>query len=177
MAQHDIENNKRLAKQFIDNLNKHDYPAMDRLLHPTFVWNTAVTSDHGPNELRKMQSKTMQGKNLHHAKPRLNRAESMSIFKNLFEGHYGTSMNASSDAPSEAPVPVHDDKYRLRMDVLGLTAEEDRVAMEAESHVLNPTNGRLYNNFYHYLFRVKDGQITLFKEYQDTLHLFDYQAE
>jgi limonene-1,2-epoxide hydrolase len=177
MQQHDIEANKKLARQFIDNLNKHDYGAMDRLLHPTFVWNTAVTSDNGPNELRKMQSKTMQGKNLYHAKPRLNRAESMTIFKRLFEGHYGSSMTTPSNIPSEAPVPVHDDKYRLRMDVLGLTAEEDRVAMEAESHVLNPTNGRLYNNFYHYLFRIKDGQITLFKEYQDTLHLFDYQAE
>lgn len=177
MQQHDIVANKKLARQFIENLNKHDYTAMDRLLHPTFVWNTAVTSDNGPNEPRKMQSKTLQGKNLHHAKPRLNRAESMTIFKRLFEGNYGSSMATLGDRTSEATVPVHDDKYRLRMDVLGLTAEEDRVAMEAESHVLNPTNGRLYNNFYHYLFRMKDGQITLFKEYQDTLHLFDYQAE
>ncbi|TAK98828.1 MAG: nuclear transport factor 2 family protein [Rhodospirillaceae bacterium] len=177
MQQHDIEANKKLARQFIENINRHDYAAMDRLLHPSFVWNTAVTSDDGPNELRKMQSNTMQGRNLHHAKPRLNREESMAIYKRLFEGHYGSSMAGPSQGAGEAAVPFHDDKYRMRVDVLGLTAEEDRIAMEAESHVLNPTNGRLYNNFYHYLFRVRDGKITLFKEYQDTLHLFDYMAE
>jgi ketosteroid isomerase-like protein len=176
MQGHDIEANKRLARQFIDILNRHDYAAMDRLLHPSFVWNTAVVSDDAPNELRKMQSKTLQGKNLHHAKPRLDREESMVVFKRLFEGDYTSSMSGPEHAADEAAVPIHDDKYRMRLDVLGLTAEEDRVAMEAESHVLNP-NGRLYNNFYHYLFRVRDGQITLFKEYQDTLHLFDYTAE
>ena len=63
----------------------------------------------------------MQGKNLHHAKPRLNRAESMTIFKRLLEGHYGSSTTTLSNIPGEATVPVHDEKYRLRMDVLGLT--------------------------------------------------------
>ena len=173
---HDIEANKQLARQFMDNINRHDYAAMDRLLHPTFVWNTAVTSDTGPNEMRKMQSRTLQGKNLHHAKPRLNRAETMAVFKSMFAGNYADSMATPGEA-SQAAVPVHDDKYRIHLKIHGLTAEEDRIAMEAESHVLNPTNGRLYNNFYHYLFRVKDGQLALFKEYQDTLHLFDYLAE
>jgi ketosteroid isomerase-like protein len=174
---HDIEANKKLARQFIDNVVNHDFAAMDRLLHPSFMWITAVVRDDAPNEMRKMQSKTLQGKNLHHAKPRLDRKESMAVFKAMFAGDYGSM--SDPDRANEAPtqVPIEDDRYRIKMEVLGLTAEEDRVAMEAESHVLNPVNGRLYNNLYHYLFRVKDGQITLFKEYQDTLHLFDYTAE
>src|SRR5579864_4954152 len=92
MSTNDIEANKTLARQFIENINRHDYAAMDRLLHPAFVWNTAVTSDDGPNEMRKMQSKTLQGKNLHHAKPRLNREESMTVFKSMFAGQYSSSM-------------------------------------------------------------------------------------
>jgi ketosteroid isomerase-like protein len=175
---HDLEANKALARQFIDNIVRHDYPAMDRLLHPEFVWITAVTRDDGPNVMRPMQSKTLQGKNLHHAKPRLDRAESMAVFKTMFEGNYRASMSGDGHAAAqEVAVDLNDERYRIKMQATGLTAEEDRVAMEAESHVLNPTNGRLYNNFYHYLFRVKDGQLTLFKEYQDTLHLFDYTAE
>jgi ketosteroid isomerase-like protein len=173
--QHDIEANKDLVRRFIQAIVQHDYATMDKLLHPDFVWNTAVVADNAPNELRKMQSKTMQGKNLHHAKPRLNRAESMAVFKQLFSGNYGGSMSGHDG--KETTVAVHDDKYRLHLDILGMTAEEDRVAMEGESNILNPTNGRTYNNFYHYLFRVKDGQLILYKEYQDTLHLFDYQAE
>jgi ketosteroid isomerase-like protein len=176
MPTHDLEANKELTRQFIAAIVNHDYPAMDRLLHPSFVWNTAVAADDGPNEMRKMMSKTLQGKNLHHAKPRLDRAESMALFKSLFEGNYTSSMASGDHAASQAKAtPIEDDRYRIKMVVTGLTAEEDRVAMEAYSHVLNP-NGRLYNNFYHYLFKVKDGQLTLFKEYQDTLHLFDYTA-
>jgi ketosteroid isomerase-like protein len=174
---HDIEANKKLAVEFIDIIVRHDYAAMDRLLHRDFVWNTAVVSDDAPNELRKMQSKTLQGKNLHHAKPRLNRDESMAVYKALFEGNYTGSMGGEEHKSAGATVPVEDDRYRIHFKVHGLTAEEDRVAMECESHILNPVNGRIYNNFYHYLFRVKDGQIVLYKEYQDTLHLFDYLAE
>jgi ketosteroid isomerase-like protein len=178
MAEHDIEANKKLACAFIDNIVAHDYAAMDRLLHPSFMWITAVCSDEGPNELRPMQSRTLAGKNLHHAKPRLDRAESMAVFKALFEGNYTKSMSSGDHPEDDQPtVPLDDDRYRIKFRIHGLTAEEDRVAMECESHVLNPTNGRTYNNFYHYLFRVKDGQISLYKEYQDTLHLFDYTAE
>jgi ketosteroid isomerase-like protein len=171
------DENKKLVGRFIEAINRHDYGAMERLLHPEFRWVTAVVSDDGPNEMRKMQSDTLKGKNLHHAKPRLNRAESLDVYHRMFAGDYRNSMASDATVSDESSAPVHDPKYRLQMDILGLTAEEDRVAMEAQSYLLNAANGRVYNNFYHYLFRVKDGQIVLFKEYQDTLHLFDYLAE
>lgn len=52
------------------------------------------------------------------------------------------------------------------------TAEGDRVAVETESYAeLN--NGRIYNNHYHFLFRVKDGKIAEVREYLDTMHTND----
>ena len=48
-----------------------------------------------------------------------------------------------------------------------LTAEGDRVAIEAESrgeHV----SGKTYANQYHFLMRLRDGKIIEFKEYMDT---------
>ena len=39
------------------------------------------------------------------------------------------------------------------------TAEQDRVAVEVESHTATLTNGRVYNNHYHMLFVLDDGTI------------------
>jgi uncharacterized protein len=50
-----------------------------------------------------------------------------------------------------------------------VTAEEDRVAIEAESRA-TLVNGRLYHNRYHFLFVIRAGRIVVVKEYLDTLH-------
>jgi ketosteroid isomerase-like protein len=50
-----------------------------------------------------------------------------------------------------------------------ITAEDDRVAIEAESKA-TLVNGRLYHNRYHFLFVLRDGSIVAVKEYLDTLH-------
>ena len=49
------------------------------------------------------------------------------------------------------------------------TAQHDRVALEAESYT-ETQNGRIYNNFYHFVFLVKNGKIAKVKEYLDTMH-------
>jgi len=36
-----------------------------------------------------------------------------------------------------------------------------------------PDRNRLYRNIYFVLLRVRDGKIVLYKEYQDTLHIYD----
>ncbi|MFA7271021.1 MAG: nuclear transport factor 2 family protein [Sterolibacterium sp.] len=48
-------------------------------------------------------------------------------------------------------------------------AENDCVAVEAESYTQTKT-GRTYNNFYHFLIKVRDGKIASVKEYLDTMH-------
>lgn len=60
-------------------------------------------------------------------------------------------------------------KDRISLTVHGVTAEGDRVAVEAESYgELN--NGKIYNNTYHFLFVFRDGKICLSKEYNDSAH-------
>nr|WP_315243008.1 nuclear transport factor 2 family protein [uncultured Albidiferax sp.] len=50
--------------------------------------------------------------------------------------------------------------------VTGITAEGERVAVEAEGRFERP--GLVYANTYHYLFIVRDGQIACGREYFDT---------
>ena len=50
-----------------------------------------------------------------------------------------------------------------------MVAEGDKVAVEAESYAKTVTGG-VYNNHYHFLITVRDGQIAGVKEYMDTLH-------
>ena len=53
--------------------------------------------------------------------------------------------------------------------VHGVTAENDRVVVEAEARA-EMADGRTYNNTYHFLFTFRDGKICLSKEYNDTRH-------
>ena len=57
----------------------------------------------------------------------------------------------------------------LRVTPKGLTAEGERVAVEAESYGETAT-GKIYNNLYHFLFEVRDGKIQAVREYLDTIH-------
>ena len=50
-----------------------------------------------------------------------------------------------------------------------LTAEDDRVAVEAECNGLH-VSGKRYEQRYHFLFRIRDGKIHELREYFDTLH-------
>jgi len=57
----------------------------------------------------------------------------------------------------------------LRFTIATLTAEGDRVAIEAESRGIH-ASGKPYHNQYHFLMRIRDGLVIEFKEYLDTLH-------
>jgi ketosteroid isomerase-like protein len=60
-------------------------------------------------------------------------------------------------------------KNGVTMTVKTLTGEEDRVAVEVESHG-ELKNDRLYHNEYHLLFTLQDGKIREVHEYYDTEH-------
>ena len=53
-----------------------------------------------------------------------------------------------------------------------LTAEGDRVAVEAESYA-ELMNGRIYSNAYHLLFTLVNSKILRVKEYMDTQHAYE----
>jgi ketosteroid isomerase-like protein len=59
----------------------------------------------------------------------------------------------------------------LKMTVKSLIAEDDKVAMEAESYG-ELQNGRVYNQEYHFLLTISDGRIKAVKEYLDTQHVY-----
>lgn len=63
----------------------------------------------------------------------------------------------------------------LRFTILGTTAEEDRVALEAESYGMT-REGKLYNNVYHLLVLLKDGKIATAREYLDSGHATEVLA-
>jgi uncharacterized protein (TIGR02246 family) len=55
----------------------------------------------------------------------------------------------------------------LEFTILNMTAEQDRVAVEARSEGLH-VSGQPYSNHYHFLLTWKDGQLIEMKEYMDT---------
>ena len=57
----------------------------------------------------------------------------------------------------------------LTMSVDSAIAEGDKVALEVRSHG-QLTNGRVYEQEYHFLMTVRDGKICAVKEYLDTQH-------
>jgi ketosteroid isomerase-like protein len=66
-------------------------------------------------------------------------------------------------------------KSPSKITVHGVTAEGDRVAIEAQGHA-ELTNGMVYRNTYHYLFVFRDGKICRGKLYNDTKHAADIQG-
>lgn len=60
----------------------------------------------------------------------------------------------------------------LAFTVKEMTAEGDRVAVEAESDGMH-VSGKRYHNKYHFLFEFRDGQLLRLKEYMDTEAITD----
>jgi len=60
----------------------------------------------------------------------------------------------------------------IRFTILAMTAEGDRVAVEAESSGQH-ASGKLYTNQYHFLFEFRDGKVVRLKEYMDTERVTD----
>ena len=54
-----------------------------------------------------------------------------------------------------------------------ITAEEDRVAVESHSR-FEMSDGRLFENTYHFLFHLTDGRIVLVREHFDTGYARDF---
>ena len=60
-------------------------------------------------------------------------------------------------------------KTGLKMTVKSAIAEGDKVALEVESYG-ELTNGRVYNQHYHFLIEFRGGHICAVREYLDTQH-------
>ncbi len=60
----------------------------------------------------------------------------------------------------------------IRVTPKEITAEGDRVAVEAESYG-EISNGKTYNNLYHFQHVLRDGKLYRVREYLDTQHVQD----
>jgi hypothetical protein len=60
----------------------------------------------------------------------------------------------------------------LRITPTSMIAEGSTVAAEAESFA-TLTNGRVYNNHYHFLFEVTGDKVLRVREYMDTMHAWE----
>ena len=58
-------------------------------------------------------------------------------------------------------------KAGIAFDILLVTAEDDRVAVQAQGHA-ESIDGTPYNNQYHFLLQLRDGQVWRMYEYMDT---------
>ncbi|MBP1685506.1 MAG: nuclear transport factor 2 family protein [Deltaproteobacteria bacterium] len=62
--------------------------------------------------------------------------------------------------------------HGLTYTVRSMTAEQDRVSVEAELYGVH-VSGKIYHNHLHWLFFVREGKIQAFHEYFDTMHAND----
>ncbi|NLE62193.1 MAG: SnoaL-like domain-containing protein [Planctomycetes bacterium] len=62
----------------------------------------------------------------------------------------------------------------LHFEIKGITAEGDRVAVEAESH--GETALGSYHGRYHFLFKLRDKKVVLAKEYTDSAYMEAFLA-
>lgn len=85
------------------------------------------------------------------------------------EGISGTHSKAQMLALLEQVTSVYK-RGALKITASSMIAEGSRVAVEAESFA-ELHNGRVYNNFCHFVFEIEDGRIRSIKEYLDTRHV------
>jgi ketosteroid isomerase-like protein len=150
----DLEANKDLARRFVAAFDDRDLAAIDDLLNDDFVWHVAVAGD-GETEHRPFQSVELQQRSVPLPPVRQDKVETLAYFARLF---------AAAD---------HDERHHFHLRLRSVMAEADRVAFEAEGDLRSPINDRHYRNLYFILMQVRDGRISLYKEYQDTLHIYD----
>jgi ketosteroid isomerase-like protein len=145
-----LEASKEVALAYVHAFNERDLDAVGELLADDFLWRTAITREHETEVL------PFQSAELRERAPlfpvRRDRAETLEMLRPLF---------------------ASDDANRYSLQVVSVTAEDDRVAVEMEGDARCPWNGRTYRNIYFILMRVRDGKLFHYTEYQDTLHVFD----
>ena len=116
----------------------------------------------------------------------------LGFFENLNAGNAGAALDALSDSATwwiQGNFPLSGTRTKaqfiellgqlsasidgaLTLRVRGVTAEGDRVAVEAESHA-KMKNGKTYQNRYHFLCEIRGGKIQAVREYLDTMHAND----
>lgn len=139
----ELGDNKALARSFCENYTNGAWDALGALLAEDFHWVQ-------PTSQRRQSSRLTDAPVLNPAG--WTKSETLAIFRQ-------TKDNCVDGRFDLTPVT--------------LTAEDDRVSVEATGYAVNAANGRVYDNRYHHLFVCRGGQLVRLREYQDTLLLYD----
>jgi ketosteroid isomerase-like protein len=144
MSEASAPTNKDLAMAFCEAYSQGDWPRLERLCTPDFRWRVPTS--------QRRQSELLRHAPVMNADPGWTRQEMLTIFQQ-------TKERCVDGAFALTPVTI--------------TAEGDRVSVEATGYAVRAENGRVYDNRYHYLFVCRSGEIAELREYQDTLSAFD----
>jgi ketosteroid isomerase-like protein len=144
-----IEAKRALAVKFGDAWNTRNMGLFDEIFHPELKWHVAVTP-YDQSEPPVFQSSLLRDRKMIWTKTIMSKQEMMAAFEMTLGGFKEFSIEITS-----------------------ITVEGDTVVAESLGRAVNPQNGRVYNNIYCYVMKIKDGKIILFREYQNTLLVFD----
>jgi uncharacterized protein len=86
---------------------------------------------------------------------------------------YQWGPEAFADAPREMSTKM---KKPIVMNLRGMIAEADRVAVQADSYA-EMKNGKIYDNAYHFVFTFQNGKISEVLEYCCTYTVFEVFGE
>lgn len=139
-----IAENKAAVLAFADRFNAADWPGVADLMDEEFRWVVPTAET--------IQSGTLKAVSASPLNANRSKEETIALFQQTAMGSV-------------------DGKFTITIGTM--TAEDDRVAAEAESLAVSQSNGRTYTNKYQYLIYFRSGKMLEFREYQDTLHAFD----
>lgn len=69
-------------------------------------------------------------------------------------------------------VGLYDPDAGLTVEIRSMTAEDERVAVELVIRGKAAAGGGAYENWYHFLFRIRDGRIREIREHLDSLYAY-----
>lgn len=144
--------NTRIALAFIDAVAKGDGAAAAKLLAEDVRWIVPASEP----------------------RPGMDRDTAIRVIDGIPAGFQNFSLAVFDDERLRGDALTPREAYRNYQPsrpnaVPGVTAERDKVAVEALSHGTH--KGRAYENRYHFLFTIRNGLIHEVKEYNDTQHL------
>jgi hypothetical protein len=139
-----ISGNKQIALAFCQNYTKGAWDELADLLDDDFRWKSIAS--------QRRQSSVLTGIPPLNTEPGYDKKDTLSIFRQTQE-------------------MCVDGRFDLIPDEF--TCEAERVAFEATGYAVSKQNGRIYDNRYHHLMRIRRGKIVELREYQDTLLVFD----
>ena len=144
-----VEAKRALAVKFGEAWNARNMALFDEIFHPDAKWHVAVTP-YDQSEPPAFQSPLLRDHKMIWVKTIMDKQEMMAAFEITLNGFKEFSIEITS-----------------------ITVEGDTVVAESLGRAVNPQNGRTYNNIYCYVMKIQDEKIILFREYQNTLLVFD----